>query len=82
MNIPPSGFLGNLSPSQSLCLKSLRAHLQAHNLSESQYDDRYLLRFLRARQFHLEKTVLMWDSFVKWSKQVDFDNIRVVFILK
>jgi hypothetical protein len=29
-------------------------------------DDHYLTRFLRARQYDMEKTMLMWTDFCKW----------------
>lgn len=37
------------------------------------FDDLYLLRFLRARKFDLNKTLLMFTNFLKWRKA---DNIE------
>ena len=34
--------------------------------SHPQYDDYYLLRFLRARKFDQEKTRLMFNNFLAW----------------
>jgi hypothetical protein len=47
------------------------------------YDDLYLLRFLRARKFDVDKTYNMFSNFIKWRKENDVDNIEVRnFILK
>jgi len=40
-----------------------------------QYDDYYLLRFLRARKFDQAKTKLMFNNFLTWRKENDADNI-------
>lgn len=41
------------------------------------FDDLYLLRFLRARKFDLDKTYAMFATFLKWRKENDVDNIEV-----
>lgn len=46
------------------------------------YDDYYMLRFLRARKFDMEKTKLMFDNFMTWRKEHDVDTILEVNILK
>jgi hypothetical protein len=46
------------------------------------YDDIYLLRFLRARKFDLDKTYLMFKAFIDWRKENDVDNIEVLEFLK
>ncbi len=43
------------------------------------YDDLYLLRFLRARKFDLEKSFLMFSGFLKWRIDLGVDNIKVIF---
>jgi len=42
----------------------------------SHFDDLYLLRFLRARKFDLEKTYLMFQNFIKWRIQESVDTIE------
>ena len=42
------------------------------------YDDYYMLRFLRARKFDMEKTILMFNNFMQWRKDNDVDNILTV----
>ena len=43
-----------------------------------QYDVYYLLRFLRARKFDMEKTILMFNNFMNWRKENDVDHILTV----
>ena len=44
------------------------------------FDELYLLRFLRARKFDLEKSYLMFSNFLKWRKDFGVDNIKVLFL--
>ena len=44
-------------------------------LKNPPYDDAYLLRFLRARKFDLEKAKKMFDDFIKWRIDNNIDNI-------
>ena len=39
------------------------------------FDDYYLLRFCRARNFNLEKTLKMFRKFIKWRIENDVENI-------
>ncbi len=43
------------------------------------YDDLYLLRFLRARKFDLEKTILMFKKFLNWKNTEKVDDIKENF---
>ena len=43
------------------------------------FDDVYLLRFLRARKFDLEKTFLMFNNFLKWRVENGVDQIEVKY---
>jgi hypothetical protein len=45
----------------------------------SVYDDAYLLRFLRARKFDLDKTWLMFTQFLNWRKEFGTDEIEVLY---
>ena len=40
------------------------------------YDDLFLLRFLRARKFDLEKTMLMFKKFLQWRIDMKVDELR------
>ena len=39
------------------------------------YDDLFLLRFLRARKFDLEKTMIMFKNFLKWRIDMNVDEL-------
>ena len=41
----------------------------------------YLLRFLRARKFEIEKVYEMWDNFIKWREDNKMDDILVKQLL-
>lgn len=41
------------------------------------YDDKTLLRFLRARKFDLPKAKLMWEINEKWRKDFGTDEIAL-----
>jgi hypothetical protein len=42
--------------------------------NDPRYDDHYLLRFLRAREFDLKKTLLMFTEFLNWREEHDANN--------
>jgi len=57
--------------------------LQKKTLTDfKMWKDDYLLRFLRARKFDVDKSHLMFDDFIKWRKELDVDNIEEVMTLK
>lgn len=47
-------------------------------LNTDVFDDAYLLRFLRARKFSLEKTIKMWTDFIDWRVKNNVDNVWVL----
>ncbi|XP_036945426.1 SEC14-like protein 1 isoform X1 [Acanthopagrus latus] len=66
-------YLGDLTPLQESCLIRLRQWLQENNKGKIP-KDQHVLRFLRARDFNLDKArEFMWQS-LTWRKQhqVDF----------
>jgi hypothetical protein len=56
-----SGFMGDLSPEQQKSLEVFKEALGEEKLP--QHDDYDFLRFLRARQFHLEKALTMYRCY-------------------
>ncbi len=58
-------------------LEQFRDQVTKQGLNTSVFDDAYLLRFLRARKFNLEKTTKMWNDFIEWRVRNNVDNIYV-----
>lgn len=68
--------MGDMSEAQERALEEFRAYIKDNNVVDHpQFDDYYLLRFLRARKFDMEKTKIMFHNFIDWRKENDVDNI-------
>ncbi len=68
--------MGDMSEDQERALEEFKKHIKDNNVVDHpQYDDYYLLRFLRARKFDMDKTKLMFHNFVDWRRENDVDNI-------
>ncbi|XP_045141983.1 SEC14-like protein 5 [Echinops telfairi] len=66
--------LGRLSPMQESCLVQLRQWLQETHKGKIPKDE-HILRFLRARDFHLEKARDMLRQSLSWRKQHQVDSL-------
>ena len=68
-----------MNKSQYETLEKLREKILSEGLltEMGNYDDLYLLRFLRARKFDVEKTFLMFSNFLKWREENGVDSIEV-----
>nr|XP_051692264.1 SEC14-like protein 5 isoform X3 [Oryctolagus cuniculus] len=64
--------LGRLTPAQESCLLRLRLWLQETHTGKIPKDE-HLLRFLRARDFHLDKAREMLCQSLSWRKQHQVD---------
>uniref|UniRef100_A0A8C3FJP4 SEC14 like lipid binding 2 n=1 Tax=Chrysemys picta bellii TaxID=8478 RepID=A0A8C3FJP4_CHRPI len=70
-----SGRVGDLSPKQAEALAKFRENLQDVLPSLPNHDDYFLLRWLRARCFDLQKAEAMVRKYVEFRKHMDADNI-------
>ena len=77
--MPPElwGYPGWLTPSELKALEELRTRTIADGLFHPDHlmEDKHLLRFLRARQFDVEKTMKMLAADLEWRRE--FEN-RVI----
>ncbi|KAG4092268.1 CRAL/TRIO domain-containing protein [Neocallimastix lanati (nom. inval.)] len=75
-----SGRYGNLTEEQEQILKDLILKVKKEGLfCEERHDIHYFLRFLRARNFDLEKTYLMFSNCEKWRKVNKIDELYETF---
>lgn len=76
-----SGFYDQLNQVQYDGLQTFKQQIQTENLEVNFdfYDDLYLLRFLRARKFDVNKTMIMFKKFLEWRKNEEVDKIREDF---
>ena len=69
-----------MNQSQLNILLKLKNKIGETNLTQSPlFDDRYLLRFCRAREFNFDLVWEMFSNFIKWRNENDIDNILVAF---
>lgn len=74
-----SSFMGDMNEDQERALEIFRSWIKDNNITDHpQYDDYYLLRFLRARKFDMDKTKLMFNNFIDWRRENDVDNVITV----
>jgi hypothetical protein len=80
-NKKASGFWNDLNQQQYDALQTWKKKLLEEKIIEdfNVYDDLYLLRFLRARKFDLEKTTIMFKKFLNWRITEKVDDIREHF---
>jgi len=70
-----SGFIDDCSPQQQEVLSKFRERVKAMGCTNPNYNDVYLLRFLRARKFDLEKTTDMWKNYITWRREKKVDEV-------
>ncbi|XP_005396326.1 PREDICTED: SEC14-like protein 4 isoform X1 [Chinchilla lanigera] len=70
-----SGRVGDLSPQQQEALARFQENLRDLLPTLPKADDYFLLRWLRARNFDLQKSEGMLRKHVEFRKQLDLDNI-------
>ena len=72
-----TGFMGDTSPEQDKCLAQLKEHLTAIKGPEilEKFDDYYLLRFCRARNFVFADVIKMFGDFLTWREEIKIDEL-------
>lgn len=64
-----------MSEEQEEKLKQMKEIIATQGLTEDpRYNDYYLLRFLRARDFDMEEVMKMFTAFLEWRKEVGADD--------
>ena len=73
-----SGFYNELNQEQYDALQKWKQQLVSGNILPNldNHDDLFLLRFLRARKFDLEKTTEMFKKFLQWRIDMHVDELR------
>jgi len=76
-----SGFYTELNQAQYDALQQWKQNLTSQNVLPNfdNYDDLFLLRFLRARKFDLEKTMEMFKKFLNWRIEMKVDELLLSF---
>ena len=80
-NPKASGFYDELNQEQFDNLQKWKEQLKNNNIIDNFeiYDDLFLLRFLRARKFDLEKTMEMFKKFLQWRIDMHVDELRETY---
>ena len=73
-----SGFYDQLNQTQFDALQKWKDELKEQNIIQNFeiFDDLFLLRFLRARKFDLEKTMLMFKKYLQWKIDMKVEEIN------
>lgn len=70
------GTIGNCSQAQLETLKQFKKYVKEElGLDNPIYDERYLLRFCRAREFKIEEVKAMFKKFIDWRAKNNVDHI-------
>ena len=73
-----AGYYPNLSASQKECILQVKSKLKAANISlkvPREYDNLYILRFLRAKDFDINGTFSLLQQHILWQRKMDYDNL-------
>jgi len=68
-------FVGPMTLEERNSLSKFQDMLDEKDIDYDDYDENYLIRFLRARKLDLNLTYKMFTDFLEWRKKEDIDNI-------
>lgn len=75
-----TGFMGDLSEEQEDKLQEFKDIIKDEEITDDpRYDDYYLLRFLRARKFNIDKTIEMFEDFLDWRYEHKANDAMVLY---
>lgn len=64
-----------LTDKQLETLKEFQAYLEDEEIThDPRYNEEYLIRFLKANDFKLAKTIKMFTAFLEWRKEIKADQ--------
>lgn len=70
----------NLSVEQQAAYDKFRAHLEEKHMLHPGHDDKYtLLRFLKARQYDVQRATSMYTGMAKWRVAHKVDELQASF---
>ncbi|KAF9581492.1 cytosolic factor, phosphatidylinositol/phosphatidylcholine transfer protein [Lunasporangiospora selenospora] len=77
------GRVGNLTPEQEHALTEFKELIKAEGLFvPERHDDHYVLRFLRARKFHIANTHKMFVDCETWRRENKVDDLIHSFVFE
>ncbi|KAF9430141.1 cytosolic factor, phosphatidylinositol/phosphatidylcholine transfer protein [Podila epigama] len=77
------GRVGNLTPEQQHALDEFKDLIKAEGVFvPERHDDHYVLRFLRARKFHIANTHKMFVDCENWRKELKVDELIDNFVFE
>lgn len=75
-----TGHIDDMSDRQEEALYELTSKIEELGLTEdTRYNGEYLLRFLRANNFKVDKTLKMFIVFLEWREEVNADQAMVIY---
>ena len=77
--VKAKGTYDDMDDSQRECLESFKKYLVEHDQMTTRYNDYYLLRFCRARNFKLDKVLQMFNMFLDWRAEHKVDESMVIY---
>ena len=75
MDIPKTGHIGLLSNNEIEVLQGLKNYIKKKGQEDPRFDDWYLLRFCREKEFILKDVIKKWDIHMNFRKKFKIDTL-------